>query len=293
MSGNGNPKTVQSNKLFPAGPVPVTGAPILTDDELLQEIIRFLDGVNIGLDPGTLQTLDNQDASTSDIDKIKYKLKEEVTARLIGRANSAAMCGNIKPGDIRGFTDAVMRLGMLPSKMYILSLALFTLSPALEPLAAKSFARAIMARVLAEQMNFKQKFVEQAEIGALFMEIGKVPILLYQEATGARITEEFILRNYGKLGSIVLEKCGMSGTFLETIMEDCLSFYEKTFSVKAVMDIARMIVEDSFTRYRKLVIESSLATVQLGNTIGQFIADQFTAVGFRNYLSIRKPEDGD
>jgi hypothetical protein len=91
----------------------------------------------------------------------------------------------------------------------------------------------------------------------------------------------------------MLERCGLSGSFFETIMQDCLSFYDKTFSVRAVTDIARMIVDDSFARYRKFVIESTLAGIDCAGTIGQFISTQFAAAGFGKYLEIRRPEDGD
>ena len=150
-----------------------------------------------------------------------------------------------------------------------------------------------MARVLAEQMSFKRRFVDEAEIGALLMEIGKVPIILYQQAKGVQIAEEFVLKHYKHFGALMLERCGLSGSFIETIMQECLSFYEKTFTVRAVTGIAKMIVDDSFNRYRKFVVESTLAGIDAASTIGQFISDQFSAAGFRKYLEIRKPEGDD
>lgn len=276
-----------------AGPGSEPGSLAMSEDELVQEITKFLETLNLGFDPHVLSILDDEDAGQDKIEQLKFRLTGEIASRLLARANSAALFGKINPGDVRSFTEAIFRLGMTPAKIYIFALAFFTLSPALEPLAAKSFARGIMARVLAEQMNFKRRFVDEAEIGALLMEIGKVPIILYQQAEGVQITEEFIRKHYKHFGGLMLERCGLSGSFFETIMQDCLSFYDKTFSVRAVTDIARMIVDDSFTRYRKFVIESTLAGIDAASTIGQFIATQFTAAGFGKYLEIRRPEGDD
>jgi len=265
----------------------------LLEEDLVREITTFLESLNLGFDPHILSVLDDEDTGRDKIEELKFRLNGEIASRLLARANSAALFGKINPGDARSFTEAVFRLGMTPAKIYILALAFFTLSPALEPLAAKSFARGIMARVLAEQMSFKRRFVDEAEIGALLMEIGKVPIILYQQAKGVQIAEEFVLKHYKSFGAIMLERCGLSESFISTIMQDCLSFYERTFSVKAVTGIAKMIVDDSFSRYRKFVIESALAGIDAACTIGQFISDQFSAAGFRKYLEIRKPEGDD
>lgn len=277
----------------PPGPVPEPASHALSEEDLVREITTYLESLNLGFDPHILSVLDNEDAGQDKIEQLKFRLNGEIAARLLARANSAALFGKINPGDARSFTEAVFRLGMTPAKFYILALAFFTLSPALEPLAAKSFARGIMARVLAEQMSFKRRFVDEAEIGALLMEIGKVPIILYQQAKGVQIAEEFVLKHYKQFGTLMLERCGLSGSFIESIMQECLSFYEKTFTVRAVTGIAQMIVDDSFGRYRKFVIESALASIDAASTIGQFIADQFSAAGFRKYLEIRKPEGDD
>lgn len=282
-----------SKKSTPANPGREPSSLALSEEELVQEITNFLESLNLGFDPHVLSILDNEDAGQDKIEQLKFGLSGEIASRLLARANSAALFGKINPGDARSFTEAVFRLGMTPAKIYILALAFFALSPALEPLAAKSFARGIMARVLAEQMSFKRRFVDEAEIGALLMEIGKVPIILYQQANHVRIVEEFILKHHKHFGSLMLERCGLSKSFIETVMQDCLSFYERTFTVRAITGIARMIVDDSFARYRKFVFEATVAGIDAASTISQSIADQFSAAGFRKYLEIRQPEDDD
>ena len=83
----------------------------------------------------------------------------------MARANSVVMFGKMKSGDASSFTKVVLRMGMKTAKIYILALAHFLLDPALEPLAARSFSRAILGRILAEEMGFKSTAVEQGGDG--------------------------------------------------------------------------------------------------------------------------------
>jgi len=121
------------------------------DLALLSDIYeKVIEKLNLGFDPSVLIVLDNEDAHQNDIERLKFKIKEQIVARLLGRANSVVMFGKVKSGDANSFTKVVMRMGMKPAKIYILALALFLLDPALEPLAGRSFSRAILGRILAE-----------------------------------------------------------------------------------------------------------------------------------------------
>ena len=153
-------------------------APDLT---LLSDIYeKVIEKLSLGFDPSVLVVLDNEDAHQADIERLKFKIKEQIVARLLGRANSVVMFGKVKSGDANSFTKVVMRMGMKPAKIYILALGLFLLDPALEPLAGRSFSRAILGRILAEELGFKSTAVEQVEMGALLQDIGRIPAILYE-----------------------------------------------------------------------------------------------------------------
>ncbi len=139
---------------------------------------KIISTLNLGFDPSVLIVLDNEDAHQQEIERIKFRIKENIVARLMARANSVVLFGKIKAGDASSFTKVVLRMGMKTAKIYILALALFLLDPALEPLAAKSFSRAILGRLLAEELGFKSTMAERVEMGGLLLEIGRIPMIL-------------------------------------------------------------------------------------------------------------------
>ena len=127
-----------------------------------------IESLSLGFDPSVLLVLDNEDADQQDIEHLKFKISEQIVSRMMGRANSVVLFGKVKPGDAGSFTKVILRLGMKPAKIYILALALFLVDPALEPLAGRSFSRAILGRILAEELGFRSTAVERVEMGRSF-----------------------------------------------------------------------------------------------------------------------------
>ena len=101
--------------------VPESDLARLTD--IYEKVIGTL---TLGFDPSVLVVLDNEDAHQTEIERIKFILRENIVARLMARANSVVMFGKIKSGDASSFTKVVLRMGMKTAKIYILALAHFS-----------------------------------------------------------------------------------------------------------------------------------------------------------------------
>lgn len=250
-----------------------------------------IEKLNLGFDPSVLLVLDNEDAHQNAIEQLKFKIKEQIVTRMMGRANSVVLFGKVKPGDAGSFTKIVLRMGMKPSKIYILALALFLLDPALEPLAGRSFSRAILGRILAEEMGFKSTAVERVEMGSLLLEIGRIPAILYEIRSSKALDEGFVSAWHPLLGLAILRKYELPGYLEETLLHDTFSFLHRSLSPMAVIDIADLVVRQSFSRYGKLIVESPLPDATIESTLGSSIQDQFSAIGYRKFVEVRQPPE--
>jgi hypothetical protein len=260
------------------------------DLSLLSDIYdKVIETLNLGFDPSVLIVLDNEDAHQTDIERLKFKIKEQIVARLLGRANSVVMFGKVKPGDANSFTKVVMRMGMKPAKIYILALALFLLDPALEPLAGRSFSRAILGRILAEELGFKSTAVERVEMGALLREIGRIPAILYEIRESTTLDEDFVSTWHPLLGTALLRKYELPGYLEETLLHNHFSFLHRSLSPLGVIDLADLVVQKSFAKHGKLIVESPLPDATIESTIGSNILDQFSAIGYRKFVEVRLP----
>lgn len=253
----------------------------------------IIETLNLGFDPSVLLVLDNEDAHQNAIEQLKFKIKEQIVSRMMGRANSVVLFGKVKPGDAGSFTKIVLRMGMKPSKIYILALALFLLDPALEPLAGRSFSRAILGRVLAEELGFKSTAVERVEMGSLLLEIGRIPAILYEIRKGTSLDEDFISTWHPLLGLAILRKYELPGYLEETLLHNHFSFLHRSLSPTAVIDLADLVVRQSFSRHGKLVVESPLPDATIEATLGSGIQDQFSAIGYRKFVEVRLPPQKD
>lgn len=260
------------------------------DRALLSDIYeKVIEKLSLGFDPSVLVVLDNEDAHQADIERLKFKIKEQIVARLLGRANSVIMFGKVKSGDANSFTKVVMRMGMKPAKIYILALGLFLLDPALEPLAGRSFSRAILGRILAEELGFKSTAVERVEMGALLQDIGRIPAILYEIRESTTLDEDFVSAWHPLLGLALLRKYEMPGYLEETLLHDHFSFLHRSLSPLAVIDLADLVVKKSFAKHGKLVVESPLPDATIESTLGSSILDQFSSIGYRKYVEVRLP----
>jgi len=254
---------------------------------------KVIENLNLGFDPSVLIVLDNEDAHQQEIERIKFKIKENIVARLMARANSVVMFGKIKSGDASSFTKVVLRMGMKTAKIYILALALFLLDPALEPLAAKSFSRAILGRILAEELGFKSTAVERVEMGSLLLEIGRIPAILYEIRESTSLDENFVSTWHPLLGLALLRKYELPDYLEETFLHKHFSLLHRTLSPLAVIDLADLVVRQSFAKHGKLIVESPLPDATIDSTLGSNILDQFSAIGYRKFVEVRLPPEKD
>jgi len=262
------------------------------DLALLSDIHEtIIEKLNLGFDPSVLLVLDNEDAHQHEIEQLKFKIREQIVSRMLARANSVVLFGKVKPGDAGSFTKVVLRMGMKPSKIYILAMALFLLDPALESLAGRSFSRAILGRILAEELGFKSTAVEQVEMGSLLLEIGRIPAVLYEIRTAAALDEAFVSARHPLLGLAILRKYELPGYLEEALLNEHLSFLHRSISPLAVIRLADLAVQQSFRRHGKLVVESPLPDGTIESTLGSALLDQFNAIGCRKFVEVRLPPE--
>jgi len=250
-----------------------------------------IESLSLGFDPSVLLVLDNEDADQQDIEHLKFKISEQIVSRMMGRANSVVLFGKVKPGDAGSFTKVILRLGMKPAKIYILALALFLVDPALEPLAGRSFSRAILGRILAEELGFKSTAVERVEMGSLLLEIGRIPAILHEIRRGVTLDEAFVSAWHPLLGLSILRKYDLPGYLEDILLHSHFPFLQRSLSPTAVIDIAELVVAKSFSRHGKLVIESPLPDGAIESTVGSSIREQFSAIGYGKYVEVRPPPD--
>lgn len=260
------------------------------DLALLCEIHEtVIEKLNLGFDPSVLIVLDNEDVHQHEIEQLKFKIKEQILSRMMGRANSVVLFGKVKPGDAGSFAKIVLRMGMKPSKIYILAMALFLLDPALETLAGRSFSRAILGRILAEELGFKSTAVERVEMGSLLLEIGRIPATLYEIRSATPLDEGFVSAWHPLLGLAILRKYDLPGYLEETLLHSHFSFLHRSLSPLAVIDLADLVVRQSFSQHGKLVVESPLPDATIESTFGSSMQDQFSAIGYRKFVEVRQP----
>jgi HD-like signal output (HDOD) protein len=186
------------------GPAP-PGEPGKMSEEdlrLLRDIEeKVVDNLNLGFDPRVLEVLDDETAGAQRIEELKNSLDKAIATRMFGMANSLYY-GKLHAGEVSGFFEVILRLGMQPAKAFILVHSIFSLSTAREMrvLSARSFGTLVLARMLAAEMGLKGRELEQVELGSLFREIGRVLMFLYQSRGGERLEEGFVDRYHPYLG---------------------------------------------------------------------------------------------
>ncbi len=256
----------------------------------LREIeTQILDKLNLGFSPEVISILDNEDARQEDIEKIKLKLRQDVLSRLVGRANLVSHLGKTKTGEAQQFLNIVMRLGMKPAKVYILAFTLYFSSPELEELAARSFSMAIIGRVLARQLGLNALDQDRVELGALLLEMGKIPIVLYEKQNRQKLGGDFISRYHPYFGVRMVQKYSLPDYLAGVILNQFFSIDGSGFSAAAVVDLAHCIVERSFMRSGKFIVQYQSRIDQTDSSLLSTINNAFQVIGLRKYLEIKSP----
>jgi hypothetical protein len=257
------------------------------DLDLLKNIeAQVLDKMNLGFSPDIISILDNEDARQEDIEKIKLKLRQDVLSRLIGRANLVSQLGKAKGAEAQEFLNVVMRLGMKPAKVYILAFTLYFLSPELEGLAARGFSRAIIGKALARQLGLNAIDQDRVELGALLLEMGKIPLVLYEKQNSLKLSGDFISRYHPYLGVRMVQKFSLPDYLAGIVLNHHLTIDKNGFSATAVVDLAHGVVERSFNRAGKLVVQSREPGDRTESNLLSSITHAFQVIGLRKYLEI-------
>jgi len=260
------------------------------DSELLLEIEeRILKKADLGFDFRVLQVLDREDVSRTDLEILKSQLSPGVVARLFGLANSVHF-GRLRAGKMIDFSDAVLRLGLGPAKIYILSLAIFfmDLRRDFAELAARSFIISFLGKMLAAKLGLNEEDQKKVEIGGIFLKAGKAFMLLYERESGKKLSEAFVSRNYPRLGMSAVKIFALPDFLNEIISFSLLRFEENGFSVSTIVDLAHSAVDKSFKRFGKFIINSPMPDEDgiLSSSPGSILSAQLDAVGLGSFLEI-------
>ncbi len=261
------------------------------DPELLRQIGEYgLKKVHVGFNSNVLTVLDDADATSSEIESLKDKLYQQVVLRLFAVANSVRY-GKLHAGTVHTFFDVVMRLGMTYTKVLLAALSIYTLShdKGYEAASARSFATSLLARLLAQKTGASEDDVHKAELGGLFLEVGKFVIRLYRIANpNVRVTEQFISRYHPYLGIALIEQFQLPGFLTQIVSAHPLTVEEDSFSVSALVDLSHTAVYESFKKHGKLVVASPMPDPEgsLAPTIGSVLEEQFAALGLEAYMEI-------
>jgi hypothetical protein len=260
------------------------------DLKILTEIEeKVMDQVKLGFDPQVLEILDREETTKNQIESLKEMISKEIVIRLFSLGNSIYY-GRLRAGKFSSFSEIILRLGMGPSKIYILALSIFFMNPGKEftALAARSFIISILGKILAKQMGLKEEEVKNAGLGGLFLKAGKVFMMLYNHHREELLDKGFISRYYPYLGLKMVEKFKLPD-FLKTVLScQVCSFREDSFSVPGIIQLAHSVVDKSFKKYDKFVIQSPMPDADglVISTYGSMIAAQLDAVGLGSFLEI-------
>jgi hypothetical protein len=260
------------------------------DLQILTEIEeKVMNNINLGFDVQVLETLDREDATRKEIEALKEVISKEIVVRLFGVGNSIYY-GRLRAGKFSNFSEIILRLGMEPAKIYILSLSLFFMKhdEQFTSLAARSFIISMLGKMLAKQLGMKEQDVKRVELGGMFLKVGKVFMLLYEQQIGEALEREFVSKYYRYLGSKMVERYKLPDFLLEVLSSPVCNFTETSFNVRGVVQLAHGIVDKNFKNYGKFVIQSPMPDKEglVTSTLGSIMANQLDAIGLGSFLEI-------
>ena len=260
------------------------------DLQILTEIEEtVMNNINLGFDAQVLETLDREDVTKKEIEALKEVISKDIVIRLFSVGNSIYY-GRLRAGKFSDFSEIILRLGMEPAKVYILSLSSFFMKHDEEftSLAARSFIISMLGKMLAKQMGMKEEDVKRVELGGLFLKVGKVFMLLYERQIGEALQREFVSKYYRYLGSKMVERFKLPDFLREVLSSPVCNFAENSLNVRGVVQLAHAIVDKNFNNYGKFVIQSPMPDKEglVTSTLGSIMAHQLDAIGLGSFLEI-------
>jgi len=262
---------------------------------------RMISRVNLGFDLEVLSVLDNADASSNQIEALKGRLSSEILLRLLSIASSVYY-GSLKRGAVNSFYEAVSRLGMDQTKAFIIILAQQALARGdreIEKVFARTFATAVLGKLLSKEFALREDAARKVELGGLLLEIGRIMILLYRKlylkeegVAEADVTDAFIDEVHPQLGVAVVEKFFLPPYLKKILLAESLVFETRRFALAGVVRLAHDAVTTSFRRFNnKLVLAVPPPSREEGFTIAEMVTEHFRAVGLQQYLQIVRLEE--
>lgn len=263
----------------------------LDDQEILEEIRQSLEEINLGFDIKVLNVLDDEKARPAEIEALKEKLGELVAVRLFSVANSNYY-GKSRSGKITKFIDVVTHLGVDTTRSLAIFIALMALADTeeLRRVFARNFATSKLAEFLGLQLELNSTDRSIIGLAGLFIEIGKVIMALYERQSGRVLSQEFVARHHPWVGARVIETFELPPVLSEIIAHPYFKFVKKDkLSLSAIIDLAYAVVDRSFSRHEKFVIESAMPDpegILYSKTAGSLIAGQFQSIGLSAYAQV-------
>jgi HD-like signal output (HDOD) protein len=259
------------------------------DLDLIQRIENHIITVgNFGIDPRIFQILDNTDSAEQDIASIEKMIDVNLSLRLRNMANSVYY-GMQRRGKLKSFYDVITSIGMQPAKLFIVAMALFNrLDSKHKILDVESFATSLFSKILAEQMNMSVANMDRAEIGGLFLNLGKVAIGIFETAEMVDLEPEFIEKHHRQFALMIIEKFLLPDYLQDLILEDRLVLQRNAFSVHGVIYLAQSLVEKILRDHGLIAFKSPMPEVRdnLETTLGLKISEYFNLIGLDKYLKI-------
>jgi len=262
---------------------------------------RMISRVNLGFDLEVLSVLDNADASSHQIEALKGRLSSEILLRLLSIASSVYY-GSLKRGAVNSFYEAVSRLGMDQTKAFIIILAQQALARGdreIEKVFARTFATAVLGKLLSKEFALREDAARKVELGGLLLEIGRIMIMLYRKlylkeegVAEADVTDAFIDEVHPQLGVAVVEKFFLPPYLKKILLAESLVFETRRFALAGVVRLAHDAVTTSFRRFNnKLVLAVPPPSREEGFSIAEMVTEHFRAVGLQQYLQIVRLEE--
>ncbi len=290
MTGDEAQDTVQDPALADA----VEDTPEVDDDTeegLLAAIEQSLEDINLGFDYEVLNVLDDEEARPPQIEPLKNQLGTTISARLFSLANSVHY-GKLRSGHITNFVDVVKHLGTETTKSTAIFIALMGLSDTAQTreVFARNYGTSQLADIIAGQLGMSGNIRSRVALGGLFLEIGRIIIMLYGEKTGREIDTAFIERHQRHIGTKVIETFALPEVLSAIISQPHFTFIKKeSLGTLAIVHMSHSLVQTSFMEHGKLVFQSSMPDpegVIYKSTVGSVISTHFQIMGLGSYLNV-------
>jgi hypothetical protein len=264
--------------------------------QLIEAIDKYLTTLsnNTFFDPDVFSILDDANIGRRELNQVQKKINEIVWLRLQSIA-SAVYSGNLRRGEVSSFYDVVSRLGTQKTKVLIMMIGIQQ-----SPLAdhevknvfARNFSTSVMANILAQQCGFRDESVQRAELGGLFMGIGRLAISLYKKDRideSKEIDNTFIDTYHRFLAVKIISRFALPHFLKPIILTKSVLLEENVISLPGVVYLARDMVRSSFQKYgNRLIIRCTIPRPEtdVSRTLEAIIRDKFLTAGLEKYLVI-------